>query len=85
MAFTVKVFVVPGPPTGNPAVIAFLRCSCDGQQRILALTNVAERTTVVRISDCVDSQGGRDLLGGHVPKDGRVTLQAFATAWMELD
>jgi sucrose phosphorylase len=70
---------------GHPAVIAFLRSSGDGQQRILALTNVASQSATLRISDCVDSPGCRDLLGGSNTEDGRLTLQPFATAWLELD
>ena len=69
----------------NPSVIAFLRSSGDGQQRILALTNVADRAATLKISNCVDSPGGRDLLGGPNTEDGHLTLQPFATAWFELD
>ena len=72
---------------GSPAVIAFLRSSCDGQQRILAVTNVTSQSATLRISNCVDSPGGRDLLSGSNTEvcGGDLTLQPFATAWLELD
>ena len=69
---------------GDPTVVAFLRSSCDGQQQILVLTNVAERTVTLTLSDCVDSTDGHDLLGGPNTENGHLILQPFATAWLEL-
>lgn len=72
---------VPDVPT--PGLIAFLRTSLDGKQRVLVLCNVTDRHLPADLSAVSEYTGGTDLLTGK-SHQGNPTLRPESTVWLEL-
>jgi sucrose phosphorylase len=70
--------------TGHSAVIAFQRTSRDGNQQILAVTNVSAHPLELDLSRYTGASTGVDLLGGPATENGHVRLRRYGTAWINL-
>lgn len=61
----------------NPAIFAFERTGCDQSQRILCVTNVADRTL-----DFSCPVTGKELLSGREIATGLVSIEPYETLWI---
>ena len=68
--------------TGEKAVIALLRTSQDGNQRILVLANVGEAPVQLALGQLTDFRPQRDLLRDRIVSDELFTLGPNEIAWL---
>ena len=66
----------------NPALISFLRTSLDEAQNVLVLTNVSGEPVSLDLSEFDHLKLAVDLLGGETPKNQRLTIAPYASAWL---
>jgi sucrose phosphorylase len=69
--------------TGLPWLVALVRTSLDGHQRILVLANVSRERQTLTLTDEWESGASRDLLSGRVlPHGSAVELAPYEVLWL---
>lgn len=66
----------------NPAVVAFLRTSINGEKRILVAANVSAKEASLDLTGVDGSRFTRDLLTDAAVEEDRYVLPPFGAAWL---
>jgi sucrose phosphorylase len=71
--------------TDHKSIIAFVRTSLDGKQKILALANVGDSSVKVDLSAAGDMPLKRDLLTSEPVRGGKHEIGPYGLAWLSTE
>jgi hypothetical protein len=69
----------------DSSLVAFLRTSPDGAQRVMVAVNLNQETMALNVAQLTQATGFHDLLSGQRAENGIFTLSPYQVAWLELD